>query len=290
LLKEHGIVAVTYALGPNWIGEKIGRMMSSVFGEDRMYYFNGEWGTIFIAGEISQDLQAKTGLQPWIPDPSYKDLPLSTDDWPYLYMRFRKIPAAYWQSLLVIGLLSLLLMARSFPDALRPVWHFWLLGAAFLLIEFKSITELALLFGSTWLVNALAISGVLCMALIANLLVLRLKKINLRVVYFLLFTSLFASLLFPLQRLSNLDPILRSLIGTALLTLPLLFAGIVFSDSLRRFGEATRPMASNFNGSVIGGMLEYLSIPYGIKSLYYIAIGLYFAALLTGRAMKNSGK
>lgn len=287
LLKDGGVATVTYAASDNWIAEKLGRMLSSVFGAEKIYYFHGVMGTTFVAGQPGKDMVAQNGLQPWKPDASYGSLPLSTDDWPYLYMHFKKIPAAYWQSLLLIGILCLGLMLRSFPDALKPLWHFWFLGAAFLLIEFKSITELALLFGTTWLVNSLAISGVLCMALIANLLVLRLKKVDLRLVYPLLFISLLVSLLFPIQRLAGLDPVLRGLTSTVLLTLPLLFAGIIFSESLRRYGETSRPLASNFSGSAAGGMLEYLSIPWGIKSLYLLAIGLYFAAMLASRAKKS---
>jgi hypothetical protein len=92
--------------------------------------------------------------------------------------------------LLIIGLLSVALIVRSFPEALHPLWDFWLLGAAFLLIEFKSITELALLFGTTWFVNVLAISGVLVMALAANLLILALRRVNLQAMYILLLASL----------------------------------------------------------------------------------------------------
>ena len=71
-------------------------------------------------------------------------------------MRTRQIPSAYWQALLVIGIATILFLKRSFPEVLKPDWHFWFLGMGFLLVEFASITKLALLFGTTWLVNALS--------------------------------------------------------------------------------------------------------------------------------------
>lgn len=263
-------------------------MMASVFGAERTYIYEEGLGSMtFVAGPLNEEQITQSQLKHWQPDPSLDSLPLSTDDWPYLYMRGRKIPAAYWQSLLLIGALCLVFVSRSFPEALRPDWHFWLLGAAFLLIEFKAITELALLFGTTWLVNSLAISGVLIMALLANLLVLGTKKINLRVVYIFLFISLPGSLIFPLDRLAGLHPMLRGVTSVFLLTMPLFFAGIIFSESLRRYGETSKPLASNFSGSAIGGILEYTSIWWGIKSLYLIATGLYFVAMLVSRKLRR---
>lgn len=286
LLNDEGVVALTFATDNTWIGERLGRMLVSVFGEDRVYFYNGNWGTTFIAGSLTDEQTSLNHLEAWKPDPSLDELTLTTDDWPYLYMRGRKIPAAYWQSLLLIGILCLFLISHSFPQALRPDWHFWLLGAAFLLIEIKGITELALLFGTTWLVNSFAISGVLLMVLIANLVVLRTKSINLRLVYLLLFVSLAFNLFFPLSQLAGLAPLLRGAASTAVLTIPLVFAGIIFSESLRRYGDTSKPLASNFSGSVFGGMLEYASIWWGVKSLSVIAILLYAGALLANRFRK----
>jgi len=197
------------------------------------------------------------------------------------------VPAAYWQALLLIGVICLALIARSFPAALRPNWHFWLLGAGFLLVEFKSITELALLFGTTWLVNSLAISGVLLMALGANLVVLWRPRLNLRLVYVLLFASLALTYFLPLNLLIGLPPIIRAIASMILLSLPLFFAGLIFSESLRRFGATAAPMASNLSGSVAGGVLEYGSLVWGIKSLYVIAVAVYAGALLASRTQRK---
>lgn len=287
-LNDEGIVVVNFAIAQNhWIEERIGRILVEVFGAGNIYNFHGPMGTTFIAGSLSSEDIKQAQLTTWRADPAYENLSLSTDDWPYLYMQARKIPAAYWQALLVVILASLAIMVRSFPDALRPVWHFWLLGAAFLLIEFKSITELALLFGTTWLVNTLAISGVLLMALFANLYVLRAKRVNISLAYILLFASMAVSYLFPLDALTGLSAVVKGLVGMVLLSLPLLFAGVIFSESLRRYGETARPLASNFSGSVFGGVLEYGSVLWGIKSLYLIGALLYVGAWLASRFQKD---
>ena len=311
-LAPDGVAVVSFAVGAPWIKERLGMMLVEVFGRDQVFVHSpkvkpqsaahpcfesqspptaqsGITGqasqqsqifTTFVAGSIPPDRLAEAQLVAWQPEPSVGEVPLSTDDWPYLYLRTRVVPAAYWQVLLLIGVVCLALIARSFPGALRPNWHFWLLGAAFLLIEFKSITELALLFGTTWLVNALAISGVLLMALAANLVVLRVRRINLRLVYILLFASLALAYLFPLEWLAGLAPVIRILVSLLLLFLPLFCAGLVFSESLRRAGETAGPLASNLSGSVAGGIFEYSSLWWGTKSLYMLCGLIYAAALL----------
>lgn len=279
-LTDNGLVAVTFAVGAPWIEERLGQMLVEVFGTDRVFVYHGSIGTTFVTGSIAPDRLAEVGLSVWEPDPAAEELPLATDDWPYLYLRVRKVPTAYWQALLAIGLVCVAVVARSFPGALRPKWHFFLLGAAFLLIEFKIITELALLFGTTWLVNVLAVSGVLLMALAANLVVLWRKRLNLRIAYMLLFVSLGANYFFPLSLLSGFSPAIRAVMGLALLSLPLFFAGLIFGESLRRAKETARPLASNLIGSVAGGVLFYGSLIWGIKSLILIAAVIYAGSLL----------
>jgi hypothetical protein len=287
-LNPGGFVVITFAAN-EWIRERLGRMLIQVFGADNVYiYIGDQTGTSFIAGEMTEALVSNEYVTKWEPDPAYDGIPLPTDDWPYLYLRDRQIPSGYWWALLLIGLVALFVITRSFPEALHPDAHFWLLGAAFLLVEFKSITELALLFGTTWFVNSLAISGILIMALFANLLVLKMKHINLGWAYGLLFTSLAFSFFFPLEWLAGFPDLTKAVLSTLLLSLPLFFAGLIFSESLRRAGETSRPLASNFSGSAVGGLLEYSSSFWGIKSLYIIAVLLYAGAMVA--AFRKRGR
>ncbi|MBC8509032.1 MAG: hypothetical protein ISR58_01765 [Anaerolineales bacterium] len=284
-LSENGIVALTFGAKTNWIDERLGHLLTEVFGTGQVYVYHGDIGTTFVASNTNIDT-SNTNLVPWQSDPEITNLPLTTDDWPYLYLRARSIPDAYWQAILLIVVLSMVMISRSFPQALKPEWDFLLLGAAFLLIEFKSITELALLFGTTWIVNALAISGVLLMALAANIIVLWRSKINLNLSYVFLFSSLALSYFFPLDILIGTNAIVRVLASTLLLSLPIFFAGLIFSESLRQAGETGKPLASNLSGSVAGGVLEYGSILWGIKSLYIIAAIVYLGAWITSRKKK----
>ena len=279
-LKPGGIVSLTFAANVAWIDERLGRMMVSVFGADRVWIYKSETGTTYMAGDLLQQQAAERGLTIWQSDPAYKNVPLATDDWPYLYMRAQIIPPVYWQTLLVLAGITLFLLSRSFPQSLRPDWHFWFLGAGFLLVEFISVTRLALLFGTTWLVNALAISGVLIMILAANLLVLKSKHINLRLVYTFLFLSFVLVYFFPLDWFNQFHPILRAIGSMLLLSLPLFFSGIVFSESIKRAGQISGPLAANLSGSVFGGVVEYTSLLWGVQSLYLTGALIYFLAFL----------
>ena len=277
-LNEGGIVSLTFGARVPWIDQRLGRMMESVYGTERVWIYNNPLGTTFIAGDLPARQASELDLSLWEPDPAYDHVPLATDDWPYLYMRARTIPQVYWQTLLVLGLISFILLARSFPQALRPDWHFLFLGAGFLLIEFTSVTRLALLFGTTWLVNALAISGVLIMILAANLLVLKSKKIHLNGVYALLFLSIILVYFFPLDWFNRLSPFLRAVGSMLLLSLPLFFSGIIFSESIKRAGQTSGPLAANLSGSVFGGVVEYTSLLWGVQSLYFTGAIIYFLA------------
>jgi hypothetical protein len=216
-LNPNGYLTLTFAAN-DWIKERLGRMLVEGFGPDDVFFRVWKEGVTFLAGSNLPKSGVLINFSQWKADSEITNLPLATDNWPYIYLRSLRIPAGYWQTLLVIGVLCFFVMKRTFPEALKPNWHFWLLGAAFLLIEFKSITELALLFGTTWFVNSLAISGVLVMALFANLFVLRTKKINLQWVYALLFASLFLGYFFPLASLSGYSPLIKGIIGTMILT------------------------------------------------------------------------
>jgi MFS family permease len=279
-LSPHGFAAVTFATGTDWLEERLGRMMIEVFGENHVWVHHASSGTVFIGSQNDAQIPNGIALTAWHQDPNYNWLPIPTDDWPYLYLRGRTIPAAYWQSLLVVGLLALLMLRKSFPEVLKPNWHLWLLGAAFLLIEFTSITRLALLFGTTWLVNALAISGVLIMILCANLIVLKTERINIRLSYYLLFASMALVYLFPFEILNRLAPLPRSISSIGLLSIPLFFSGLIFAEILRRREKASGAFASNLSGSVAGGILEYSSIWWGVQSLYILGAVVYILAFV----------
>ena len=87
---------------------------------------------------------------------------VSTDDWPFLYIAARVYPRSYLFMGLVVILLSALLTGNFMRE--RPAFShavFFFLGAGFMLVETKAITEMGLTFGNTWQVIGVAILSIL---------------------------------------------------------------------------------------------------------------------------------
>jgi hypothetical protein len=134
--------------------------------------------------------------------------------------------------------------------------HLFFLGAGFMLLETKGVTELSLLFGSTWVVNAAVIAGFLLMGALANLLVASVTTaIPWNWVYAILFLLLFAGMFFPYSALTAFSGIKK--IGTAviLVGLPALCSGVLFSRSFNDTADPARGLGINLLGTVVGGML-----------------------------------
>src|SRR6478735_10078543 len=81
----------------------------------------------------------------------------ATDNAPFLYFRGGGIPQIYVWALVGILLFSVILVrAVGGPfREMRPYADLFFMGVAFLLLETKNVATFALLFGTTWLVNAL---------------------------------------------------------------------------------------------------------------------------------------
>jgi hypothetical protein len=64
---------------------------------------------------------------------------------------------------------------------------------------------------------------------------------------------------------------------------PVFFAGIVFIQSFREAKFSGQSLGSNLMGSLLGGLLESLSLWTGLKALLVLVALLYLASLLTVR-------
>jgi multisubunit Na+/H+ antiporter MnhF subunit len=65
------------------------------------------------------------------------------------------------------------------------------------------------------------------------------------------------------------------------LTLPILFSGIVFSTLLSSKGQVSGMVAMNLLGAICGGLLEYNSMYFGFRFLYLVAMVCYLLGFLT---------
>ena len=107
----------------------------------------------------------------------------TSDDWPFLYLRGKLIPNLTIRSMVILGFLGVGMVYLFLPKG-RITLHsrMFFLGAAFMLLETRAVVQMALLFGSTWLVNSAVFFTVLILILLANLYVLKLRNVRTRLV------------------------------------------------------------------------------------------------------------
>ena len=208
----------------------------------------------------------------------------SGDDRPFLYLKDASIPSIY---LLLIGLiLAVSIIAIRVVGGplrhLRGYLDLFLMGMAFLLLETRSITTFALLFGTTWLVNALVFAGVLCAVLLAIEVTRRCTPPR-RWVIAALFISLAVLWLVPNAWLLTVPVPVRLLLAVILAFAPIFFANLYFTSRFKEAANPTAAFAANLFGAMIGGCLEYLSLLTGYRFLIVVAAVIYLAAVLVGR-------
>jgi SAM-dependent methyltransferase len=213
------------------------------------------------------------------------DLEFPTDDWPFLYLRDRMIPDLSLRGMAVMGGISLLLILLFQPKSgtrrrlsLNP--RMLLLGAGFMLIETKAVVHMALLFGSTWMVNSIVFFAVLVMILAANLFVLTVRPLRLWPYYIGLLATLAANALVPLDFFLGMDRQLQVISSCLLVFAPILFAGIVFATSFGRSTEPDRDFGANIAGAILGGLAENASMLLGFQHLMVVAIAFYALSAL----------
>ena len=146
------------------------------------------------------------------------------------------------------------------------------------MLEAQIISRLALLFGTTWLVNAIAIPGLLLLIVAANILVRFRPRIPVAFAYTGIFVAIAVDYSLPSERLFFPSVLLRVLAATTVFCLPVFFAGIVFIRSFAAERFSGRALGSNLLGALAGGLLESLSFWTGIRSLLLVAAVLYVAS------------
>jgi SAM-dependent methyltransferase len=323
-LKEGGLICLTFTMirEGEGLGRKLFLMLEEAFdGRQPMVVRIGyDAGVSLVIGDEMDRAALSAALPPGLPDVTATAaaettvVDKSTDDWPFFYMLARSYPVSY--AIMVVALLA---VAFVFVRRLVPAGGggdpggaggggaggsgagaggaaaggggfsapCFLLGAGFMLLETKAITELALFYGSTWVVVGVVIAAILVMAFLANLLLIRVGRINVALVYGLLLLSLGARL--ALDAFAPAAGVWTDrIVMTAVLTLPLFFAGLAFSSELKNAPSVGSALSSNLLGAMLGGCLEYNSMYFGYRSLYVLALVLYALAFVSSLVSRKS--
>jgi len=292
LLKKDGLIALSFSILSNSIGKKIFLMIQEAFdGKEPLVIRSGyDDGFFYIIGEnFSREQVESTEIldKPYIKGVSdiFKNerikADISTDDWPFLYMPVRRYPFSYIIMVTLLLSTSFVFISKLIPQSTRGVsWTAFFLGAGFMLLETKAITELALVFGSTWFVISAVIAAIMIMAFLANLYIIKKGALPTGITYGFLILTLLMGFLVTFVSSEEWPVWFSQLFYTVLLTIPLFFSGFAFSAELKKSIPVGTILASNLIGAMLGGLLEYNSMYFGFRSLYLLAIVMYVLAFL----------
>jgi hypothetical protein len=148
------------------------------------------------------------------------------------------------------------------------------------LLEVQTVSRATLLFGMTWMVNAIIISAMLVMILLANLVAWRWPRLTEWVVITGLGVTVLALALVPLDSFNSLTGATKLIAASGFLTAPAFFAGLIFIRSFALCADKARALGSNLIGALVGGLLESVSFVTGIRALVVLVGIFYLFAIL----------
>jgi hypothetical protein len=262
----------------NWLVDRLRATASEAFGEAPCVFSIGDLNQLAMiaVGPHAEERCPSTSRDAEIaPEPT-------VDDYPFLYLRNRGIPGLYLLTLTMIALTSLVLVRAAVGrlSQLRPYLDLFALGAAFLLLETKSVVQFALWFGTTWVVNAMVFAGILLAVLAAIGLAKRLSLPPSRTLYGLLLLSLTIAWLVPPAALLQLGIPARWVAATVLTFTPVFIANLIFAQRFSRTASTTAAFGANLLGAMLGGILEYAALITGYRGLIILAAVIYSSAFL----------
>ena len=290
LVPGHGVFAMYNYYRTPWLKDRLANTLDVAYGHAPCFSNVGSGQQQLSVLTISANPAAVNCISTWQRPASV--LPPSTDDHPFVYLQNNSIPSFYLLTLALILLASLALV-RTASGPVRKTARFvdlFFMGAAFLLLETKSIVQFALLFGTTWFVNALVFAGVL-VAVLAAVEISRhvvIRQPNL--LYGGLLAALVVAWVVPQESLLALSIVPRFVCAVLIAFTPIFLANLVFTQRFRDVGDSTVAFAANLLGSMVGGILEYLSLITGYRFLLIVVAVLYGLAFLTGRRFLVAGR
>jgi len=320
-LSPRGVMVLYNYFREKWLVDRLANTAASVFGHDPIGHVHQDraYLAVMLAGPRATELAAPPTLpadvnaygQPHAPSPARQlvrdaSVAPATDDWPFLYLERPGLPRHYVASLglvLAVSALAVWLtlqilqrgngvgkgfrgaVVKTLPDpifAARWSWHFFFLGAGFMLLETKSIVQFALLWGSTWSSASLAIASVLVMALGSALIAGRTPIRRRGLVAVALLALIALNYAVPVGRVAFDTRIAESLFYGALVFSPVFCAGLLFSSSFKESASTATDFGANLLGAMVGGVCEYLSLVAGYQFLLVLVAACYLAALAAG--------
>ena len=293
LLKPAGVLVLKFEIHEpyTWLGQRFYSLLDDVFARPPLAFYSPHVLELYSASVFIESQDPALWTRATSPELAQllKDQALpyavsgdrmispTTDDWPYVYQKTRTVPKIYWSVSAILILIAFLLVRKKFPYRRNLSWQFFFLGAGFLLLETQLVSRLSLYFGSTWLVNCIVLTFILLVLVAANVVVDRAHSIRLLPMYALLVAALIAIYAATWIQLPLGTRMVGILLGCAF-SVPLFFAGIIFTESFRRAKGNGNLLGSNILGAVAGGIAQNFSFIFGMKALMLVAALFYAVA------------
>jgi hypothetical protein len=285
-LAPGGAFAMYNSYREQWLIDRYAGTLDEVFGVPPCVDRIGDDFAVLVASEQVDSLRCETTWE----RPASVVEPAS-DDHPFPYLRERSLPTFYLVTIALI-LLASLVAVRLVGGQLRamsPYGDLFFMGAAFLLLETKNVVQFALLFGTTWFVNALVFAGVLLSVLAAIEVARRITLERPARLYAVLVVALVVAYVVPADALLELDVVPRFAVAVSLAFAPIFLANLVFAQRFKDVGESTAAFGANLLGAMFGGLLEYGALVTGYRALLLVVMALYGLAFVLGRAHLRAG-
>jgi SAM-dependent methyltransferase len=280
-LRPGGAFAMYNYYREDWLVGRLANTAAEAFGHEPCIDLLSAVRAVIVAGVTTGDQHCGSGPEA-ITRAALNGPAPSTDNHPFLYLHHPGIPSIYLGALGLILLASVLAL-RVVAGPLRRMRSYadlFFLGAGFLLLETKSVAGFALLFGTTWVVNAIVFAGVLVAVLCAVEVTRRFRTPPIPVMYLVLAAALLLAYLVPTSFLLGQGLVLRIILSATLAFLPIACANVVFAKRFADTADATTAFGANLLGAMLGGCLEYTALAIGYPALLAVAGLLYVAAFL----------
>ncbi|MFN2627773.1 MAG: spermidine synthase [Gaiellaceae bacterium] len=286
-LAPHGVFAMYNFYRQQWLVDRFAETLEQAFG--RRPCLDEQFGQGAVLGPVADLVVARVPAvlrcrRVWRPGPSMPEP--ATDDHPFPYLRTAGLPGFYVLTLGLV-LVAAVVGVRASGTRLRemrPYYDLFFMGSAFLLLETKSVVQFALLFGTTWIVNALVFAGVLAAVLVAIEVASRFPARRLLPLYLALLAALAVAWIVPQEDLLSLGFWPRLAAATALAFTPVFLANLIFAERFSETAASTTAFGANLLGAMVGGVLEYASLLTGYRMLLVLVGGLYACALVSERS------
>jgi spermidine synthase len=278
-LAPGGGMALLFGTGIDYIDARFRSMLTEVFGTPPAVVVRnfGSFNRLYLAGPAYARL----------PRPSSQASTSATDDWPYLYLRSRALTPFYLGVMISIALIALIAIAGATGGLRRFDGPMFFFGLAFLLLETKSVTQMSLLWGSTWLTNAIVFASILIMVLGGTLL-MRYRPVPLRFAATGLVLSLLVNWGMPVEAMLVSNTAVKALASILFVGLPVFFASISFALLFRDEDAIDLAFGWNLLGAVAGGLTEFTSMLVGFRALALIALAAYVVAFALTPSLRSS--